>query len=357
MGGDPDETARNTLADMQARLASGPYAVLAIAPNASATEARSAFLELTKIYHPARFSRLSADVQRLANEIFLGIKGAHEALAKTSGWQTRGQPGAQPPIGSAPIATSAPGAAASTRATGSIATLPAAGATVARGTGARPAQPTVPVQPTPAARPGPGAPHPTRAPTGQAPTLARPPSPAPTAPARATTPPGPGAAGARPSTPSPAPGARPGTPSPAPASRPTTSGPAAGAPRGAPQTVQPWKPTVSGAARAASPVPTAAATGTKPPAGSFDERAELMIVMDLVRKGQWPAARQALQNLAARVPGSTNYKALLAYARAREAQQANRPDEAILELQRALQLDPNLSLAKTALAELQRAKK
>ena len=103
--------------------------------------------------------------------------------------------------------------------------------------------------------------------------------------------------------------------------------------------------------RAQNPGP----AGTPP--GTFDERAELMIVMDLVRKGHWPAARQGLQNLAARVPASTNYKALLAYARGREAQQANRPDEAILELQRALQLDPNLSLAKTALVELQRTKK
>jgi Tfp pilus assembly protein PilF len=79
----------------------------------------------------------------------------------------------------------------------------------------------------------------------------------------------------------------------------------------------------------------------------------MMQVQDLVRKGQWAAARQALQNLASRVPSSTQYKALLAYARGREAQQLGRNDEATLEFQRALQLDPNLSLAKSALAEMQ----
>jgi tetratricopeptide (TPR) repeat protein len=82
-----------------------------------------------------------------------------------------------------------------------------------------------------------------------------------------------------------------------------------------------------------------------------------MLVMDLVRRSQWPGARQALEKLASRVPGSKHYRAMLAYARAREAQMAGRIDDAILELQRALQIDPDLSLAKTTLADLQSRRK
>ena len=334
VGVDSDEAdARATLVAMQTRLAAGPYAVLAVAPNATASEARSAFLELTKLYHPARFGRMSTELQRLANEVFLGIKGAHEALAKTSGWSLRGQPGSQPstrPPTSVPVQVQ--GGARGTGGVRQTHPTPVQG---------MPAQP-LSTQPRAGTNAGPGSARPA---TVQPPTQMQP------APSRPTTT---SPAGARPSTPSPAP---------VPTSRPTTPSPAPTAPsRTAPATVQPWKPSVSTPTRAASPVPTASASGTgsgavRAPAGTFDERAELMLVMDLVRKGQWPGARAALQNLAARVPTSTHYKALLSYARAREAQMAGRPAEAILELQRALELDPNLSLAKTALAEMQTRKK
>jgi len=335
VGVDSDEAdARATLVAMQTRLAAGPYAVLAVAPNATASEARSAFLELTKLYHPARFGRMSTELQRLANEVFLGIRGAHEALAKTSGWSLRGQPGSQPstrPPTVVPVQVQG-----GARGTGGVRqTHPPPGHGM-------PTQP-LSTQPRAGTNAGPGSarPAPVQPATQMQPATSRPTTAAP--------------AGARPSKPSPAPvpASRPTTPTPSPTT--TTA-------RTAPATVQPWKPSVSSPTRAASPVPTASASGTgsgavRAPAGTFDERAELMQVMDLVRKGQWPGARAALQNLAARVPTSTHYKALLSYARAREAQMAGRPDEAILELQRALQLDPNLSLAKTALAEMQTRKK
>ena len=51
-------------------------------------------------------------------------------------------------------------------------------------------------------------------------------------------------------------------------------------------------------------------------------------------------------------PDSTQIRALLSYATGRQAQVERRLDEARVELQRALQLDPDLTLAKTALAEL-----
>jgi hypothetical protein len=71
-----------------------------------------------------------------------------------------------------------------------------------------------------------------------------------------------------------------------------------------------------------------------------------------MHRGQWEAARTALAALAAKAPDVPRYRALICYARGREAQLAQRVDEARVELQDALQLDPELQLAKTALAEL-----
>ncbi len=347
VGADPEDTARATLASMQARLASGPYATLDIPPNATEAEARSAFLQLTKQFHPARFSRMSPEVQRLSNEIFLAIKGAHEALAKTSGWATRGAPnGSQPPAQRFVATTpgTQPGVAA--RGTGARPIHPLPGAPTAA-----PAQPPRAVQPVQAARSGPMAqPAAAQRPVTPAnpPAATRPPAPSPAAPStRATTPSGAGVA--RPTTPVPA-ITRPTTPT-----TPTTptNAPAS---RAAPVTVQPWKPSASGATRAASPVP-GAPSAARPAPGAFDERAEFANAMELMRRKEWPAAREALQSLAARVPTSARYKALLAYSRGREAEMAGRIDDAILEFQRALQVDPNLSYAKTAIAELQTRRK
>jgi Tfp pilus assembly protein PilF len=75
-------------------------------------------------------------------------------------------------------------------------------------------------------------------------------------------------------------------------------------------------------------------------------------VLEQLQRGQWEAARQTLAALAARAPDVPRYRALLSYARGREAQLAHRLDEARVELQDALQIDPELQLAKTALAEL-----
>ena len=58
--------------------------------------------------------------------------------------------------------------------------------------------------------------------------------------------------------------------------------------------------------------------------------------------------------LAVRMPQSKQYRALLCYARGREAHAAGRLDEASREYQQALQLDPDLAMAKQAVAELRR---
>jgi len=78
----------------------------------------------------------------------------------------------------------------------------------------------------------------------------------------------------------------------------------------------------------------------------------LTAILDLVQKGQWESARSALHILTAKAPTVPRYHAMLAYVRGREAQLARRLDEARVELMHALQLDPDLDLAKTALGEL-----
>lgn len=79
---------------------------------------------------------------------------------------------------------------------------------------------------------------------------------------------------------------------------------------------------------------------------------ELAPVYELFAQQQLGAAKQALEGLVARAPQSTKYRALLAYAKGRAAQVEKRIDEARVELHEALTLDPDLQLAKTALAEL-----
>jgi hypothetical protein len=93
-----------------------------------------------------------------------------------------------------------------------------------------------------------------------------------------------------------------------------------------------------------------------PPIGAqtFDEDGALQQAKQLLAKRDWTAARMALHALAVRVPQSRPYRALLCYARGREAAAIGKPDDAATEYQRALQLDPELAVAKQALGELKR---
>ena len=83
--GDDDARARATLTEMQERISRGPYGTLAVSEHATVEDVRAAFLALTKRFHPARFGRLSNEVQKLSNEVFLGIKAAHDMLMKQLG--------------------------------------------------------------------------------------------------------------------------------------------------------------------------------------------------------------------------------------------------------------------------------
>jgi hypothetical protein len=130
-----DETeARAKLVEMMERLADGPYAALGIPTHATDRDIRSAFLQLTKKYHPARFGRLSTETQRMSNEVFLALRAAHDSIAKP---RTRGGPPANQPI---------------------------------RGTAQMPAVPRPPSGNSPAVQMPPG-----RAPTGQQPAVPKPP--------------------------------------------------------------------------------------------------------------------------------------------------------------------------------------
>jgi hypothetical protein len=345
VGDTDDDRARASLSAMMSLLALGPHEALGLPDDASPAEVRAAFLELTKVYHPAKFSRRSADVQGLSNEVFLGLRAAHDALAK--------QAPAAAPAARNQRSTDMPQMHAS--GTGPLR------ATRADASGSLPQPPQAP--PNPATQPptqrlgtalraAAGAsqsgaiPRPQPPPTVQAwkpaaksdPNVARPPTPQPTHP--------PATAPQRPPTPQPAP----------------TTG------RVATQPIGPRAPTPATGVRTTQPVPTlnnrapsppAAPSTTTPPAPrpataseDFDERAQQITVRELMRNGHWPQAVVALQTLATRVPASKQYRAMLCYARGRQAQLAGRVDDAIAEMQRALQIDPEWSAAKSALAEL-----
>ena len=260
----------------------GPHSTLGVSPQATPAEIRTAFLELTKIYHPARFGRLSTDTQKLSNEVFLAIRAAHDAIARP----VRGSPRPSAAV-KAPV-----------RQTGGIQPLRPTGQTTS-------VIPPVHTAPLPITRPA--APTP---PTGaqavavQSAPIAVPPR---------VTQPNPVQRGSVPIKPMPT------------AGKPSGSGP-----------IQ--NPAQSAQARPSTPL-------KKPIDGEAN-------VMELLHRGQWDAATAAIDQLLATKPDSPRYRALRAYQKGRKAQLEGQRDEARVELENALQLDPDLQLAKTALGEL-----
>lgn len=81
------------LRDMQAKLSRSAAEALGVTPGASAAAIRSAFMELTKRYHPAKFARLDEDTVRLANEVFLQLRAAHDSLRAAATPRARTSPG------------------------------------------------------------------------------------------------------------------------------------------------------------------------------------------------------------------------------------------------------------------------
>jgi hypothetical protein len=262
-----DETnARDLLVEMQMRLGRDPHEALGLVGSPSAGDVRNAFLTLTKRFHPQKFARMAPDIQRLANEVFLSLRAAHDTLSR---------PAATRKSGPLPVLQSLP-------------------------------------------RPNGTGPQVSRAPTGQLPVIPR---------GSAT------GSGAMPPTPAPPTQAQPTQPM-----RPFANARAA-APVARPSPAPSAPPAV---AKPAAPAPIAVPAGGDP----------MVPILELVKLGQLAAARMALETLTAKSPNVPRYQAMLHYARGREAQLAKRVDEARVELQDALQIDPDLALAKTALAEL-----
>lgn len=335
--------ARTMLAEMQVRLSRDPYEALGLPPGASPSDVRHAFLALTKRFHPARFGRMPPATQKLANEVFLALRAAHDTLARP----TVKAP-AQRPSGPLPVM-----ARTATRPQGSRTATPATGVHAAPAPGGRTATPTAGVHAGPAAG-GDAVMRFGQRQTSPMPAVARPPTvtqPVPSAgPAhlaeRRT---GPTPLGAR--TSQPTPGATPGV------ARPSATGSQSMRPQATPAPVPGRASTPTFAAGTERPQPVAPAMPGRvvhpgPAASANGGDAALAPILMLLEQGQFEASRVALETLAARAPAVARYRALIAYARGREAQLARRFDEARVELQEALQLDPGLALAKTALGEL-----
>jgi hypothetical protein len=355
--GDEEAKARATLDEMQMRISQGPYVALGLSEYAGPEEVRAAFLSLTKQFHPARFGRMSSEIHKLANEVFLGIKGAHDYLQRVTGGSAT-RPGFGTSGGTQTIPIEKTPAPQFGRRVDQVRppdrATPGRNDPLARGTDRGVGAPSVRPTPAqgvrltaPANTPTQGLPRPLSPPMNTpAQGMPRPSSPAMNA-QRPLTPPAntPAQGMPRPLTPPlntpphgmqrpSTPGARPVTPQPG---RPTT-------PNARPQSPPP---------RANADLNPATVRGVQP-ASAMDERTALRECMMLLNDQDWAAARVALHNLAAKVPQSRSYRALLCYARGREAHAAGRVDEAKLEYERALQLDPQLDLAIQAIGELGR---
>jgi len=380
------------------RISQGPHAALSIAETASAEEVRAAFLQLTKQFHPARFGRYAPDVLKMANEVFLGIKGAHDQLTKLLGSTGRPAPrSSQPPptggTGGTVRGTGLvpkPGFGRGTtdplnRGTDRGGTEPLnrgtergadplnrgtergtdplnRGSDLIRGT-TRPSSPAMPTPPagSPRAPSPPGRPAtpqatqpmPARPGTPQAtqPMPARPGTPQATQPMSRAPTPAIGVPIQRPSTP-PADGGKRPTPIGGVPTQPRPTSPAGAVRPITPSTQRTPSPPVVTPPTIRYGAQSSSSSGSLPKQST--EEVELQHAMSLLSSKDWTAARLAFHTLAAKIPQSRQYRALLCYARGRETQATGRPDDAAMEFQRALQLDPDLELAKVALRELGR---
>jgi hypothetical protein len=82
----PDETdATRQLQAMLEQLRRDPRAALGVDARPTAEAVRSQFLVQTKRFHPTKFARMSPGVVRLANEVFIAIRQAHDALVRELG--------------------------------------------------------------------------------------------------------------------------------------------------------------------------------------------------------------------------------------------------------------------------------
>jgi len=334
VGGIDEVSARSVLTAMQDRLVRDPASALGLTAGATVDEVRAAFLHLTKQYHPVRFGRMALDIQKLSNEVFLALRAAHDALARTARRQSGQLPAVSIATGRAPTPSAMP-----------LSPQPpqAAPAPSTQGQGARITQqlPVKPLRSPSANDSGERPPVPLRTMTPAADVTSVPARPSgqlairSSGPVRQT--------GVQPIVAPPAAGPVRQT-----GAYPIVAPPAAGPVRqtGAYPIVA---PPAAGPVRQTGAYPIVAPPAAGPPGPTPQDEA---VAIDLLQRQQWDHARSVLHQLSARDPSSKRIRALMCYARGREAQLDRRVDDARVELQEALDLDPDLQLAKTALTEL-----
>jgi len=342
------------LRDMQAKLKRSPLEALGVVAGAGPTEVRSAFMALTKQYHPAKFARLDEATVKLANEVFLDLREAYESLqAAATSKRARTIPGP----GVADVETPRkPEPAGQASAQASQSSHANAGAP-------RPGQVTRPAEPA-RTEPRPAVGRASLA--GAASPSSHPSSVAGSSVAGSSVA---GSVGGRAASLHPAGSA---------SSASRAPGPAAGAPAGPP--TRPSAPSIStsaiasasgsGSGSSSAAASAAAATAAAKPAHSSHSSAvpnatgapkirfgnaeapELVRIRGLINRQQWTDARNALQLMLQRVPTDRGSMAQLAYVRAREALELGNVSEARRELVRALAIEPTMEQARSALNEL-----
>lgn len=270
-----------------ARFKGPPLVAFELASGFDAAGLRASFMALCKRYHPAKYARFSPPTVRLANEVFLVIRRAHDDLARglTSAPPRPGTPSNGVPIN-----------------------------------GAAPRRAATPPTGVPIARPSPAGVRP----AGVA----------------STSPPAPSAAPPRPTAAPPRPAATP------PPSRPASTGPA---PRAA-APAAPAASTATTRTSVVPPPAADRGPSLNPKLGPLpatDPRFER--ALEHLRERRWAEARPLLSELSAGAPTDVRYRAYLHYLRGWEAFELGKDGEARAEWRRALACDPGLGMAQWAL--------
>lgn len=368
------------LRDMQRRLRHSPAEALGVAPTASATEVRSAFMSLTKQYHPTKFARLDEATMKLANEVFLQLREAYETLKSSAELKKPElRSGARAPavdISPRRLATNNEATAAarppSAASSSSVASSPSAAVSSSKPVTTSAASPSAKPVTTSAASSS--KPATTATSSSGASGMGRQPLNN-NAATRAST----GAVGSSPRTPSPGSSAAPSTNRPGAASASSTAAarrPAGSASAsisgsasavGSGRVLQPAKPanpsnpsTISSSSSSSSsadggPRVRFGTQGGAPNGGESGTKEisrEMSKVRDLIVRERWAEARDALQLLLVHRPSDRANLAQLAYVRGREALELGNVTEARRELVRALAIEPTMEPAKAALQEI-----
>jgi hypothetical protein len=325
-GAPDDAAAQLALRAALERLEAAPFVFLGVPADATPSQARAAFLGLTKQYHPAKYARFSPDTVRLANEVFLALKRVCDGLMR-------------PRAGQSPRLASAPTASAPVAAPSVSSAIPRTSAAIPRTSAAIPRTASSPVPTSPAAIPRTSAaiPRTSSSPVPRTAPATRPPP-----------------VGMRP----------PGTSGPIPVQR---SAAAIGHARtttpmrGVPQTGRTPRIVGSPGGAATTPAGATAAVAQAVPAATTriprldvgdNERGHFEQGLELLRRRMWSDGERLFTQLSVAVPTDKRYRAYRDYARGRIAQDLGRHDEARTEWQRALALDPTLAAARAALEQL-----